>query len=193
MWKREEIQEMLRSIVASPRGIFIFGLLLILGSLYKLSGFIRYDYYVFMFQQLPAGGIGDRYIISIAYRLVGLVTAGGLLLRREWARQIFLCLCIFTLATLYWKHPYSVFENIAIYQEWLAGINELPKGTITESTYPIYPQDLGGYQLARPEIPRTARVLHSLIDLVFCGSAIYYFTRKNIFSVFKNKSHESRA
>ncbi len=178
---------MLRSITGQPRGIVIFGLLLILGSLYKLSGFLRYDYYVFMFQQLPAGGVGDRYIISIAYRIVGLITAGGLLLRKEWARQLFLTLCIFTLATLYWKHPYAVFENIAIYQEYSAGINALPPGTVTESSYPIYPVERGAYALRRPLIPRLAQILHSLIDLVFCGWAVYYFTRPGVCAAFRKE------
>lgn len=175
---------MLRSIIAPPRGIAVFGLLLILGSLYKLFGFIRYDYYVFMFQQLPVGTINDRYIISIAYRVVGLITAGGLLLRREWARQLFICLCVFTLVTLYWKHPYAVFHNIAIYQEYTAGINDLPRGTITDTIYPLYPEDLGQYRLQRPTIPRVSRILHSLIDLIFCGSAVFYFTRPRIGALF---------
>lgn len=176
---------MLRSIGGQPRGIYIFGLLLILGSLIKLFGFLRYDYYVFMFQQLPAENVGDRYIVSIAYRLVGLITAGGLLLRKEWARQLFLTLCIFTLVTLYWKHPYRVFQNISIYQEYTAGINVLPAGTVTESSFPIYPEDLGAYQLKNPSIPRITQILHSLIDLVFCGGAVYYFTRPRVRGAFK--------
>ena len=177
---------MLRAIGRPPRGIFLFGLLLILGSLYKLYGFIRYDYYVFMFQQLPAGSVGDRYLISIAYRLVGLIAAGGLLCRKEWARQLFLALCIFTLATLYWKHPTTVFENISIYQEYIAGINTLPAGTVTESTYPIYPEDLGNYALKNPHIPRITQILHTLIDLVFSGSAVYYFFRRDVRAAFKD-------
>lgn len=176
---------MLRSIIAPPRGIAVFGLLLILGTLYKLFGFLRYDYYIFMFQQLPVGSINDRYIISIAYRVVGLITAGGLLLRCEWARQLFICLCVFTLLTLYWKHPRDVFHNIAIYQEYTSGINALPAGTVIEMAYPIYPEDLGNYRLQRPLIPFWSRVVHSLVDLVFCGSAVYYFTRRHVGAAFK--------
>lgn len=179
---------MLRSITGSPRGITVFALLLIAGSLYKLSGFINYDYYIFMFQQLPTGQVNDRYIVSVAYRIVGLITAGGLLARREWARQLFLCLCGFTLMTLYWKHPYQVFVNIAIYQEWLQGLNEFPAGTNVTFAFPLYPESLQGYQLKHPLIPRLSWIGHSLIDLVFCASAGYYFTRARVVEIFKRQS-----
>ncbi|MBZ0166783.1 MAG: hypothetical protein K8I00_08240 [Candidatus Omnitrophica bacterium] len=179
---------MLRSITGHPRGITIFALLLIAGSLYKLSGFINYDYYVFMFQQLPTGQVNDRYILSLATRGVGLITAGGLLARREWARQLFLCLCVFTLITLYWKHPYRVFENIAIYQEWLQGLNDFPAGTNVTFAFPLYPESLQGYGLKNPLIPRLSWIVHSLIDLVFCASAVCYFTRARVVEMFQEKS-----
>lgn len=179
---------MLRGINSKPKGIVIFAFLLIIGSFYKLFGFLNYDYYVFMFQQLPSGSINDRYIMSVAYRLVGIVVAFGLIARKEWARQLLLCLCAITILTIYWKHPYSVFENISIYNEYQRGLNALPPGTIADKfAYPLYPPDMRGYKLVYPWQPKISYGFFMLVDLVFCSSLAYYFTRPHVKSAFLTK------
>lgn len=176
---------MLRGIKSKPKGIVIFAFLLIAGSIYKLSGFMNYDYYVFMFQQLPSGSINDRYIMSVAYRIVGISVAVGVMAHKEWARQGLILLSIITLLTVYWKHPFSVFENISIYNEYLKGINTLPAGTIVNQfAYPLYPSDLQGYKLVYSWNPKVSYVFFMLVDILFSSSILFYFTRKEVKKVF---------
>lgn len=176
---------MLRSIKRKPRGVIVCAALLILGSLYKLFGFISYDYYVFMFQQLPSGQINDRYIMSVGLRIVGLVTALGLMCHRGWARRVMLFLCFSTIVTIGWKHPYSVFENISIYWEYQKGINQLPAGTITDQfAYPLYPPDISRHRLMNPTHPKISQIAYIVIDLVFCVSMLWYFCQPRIRKLF---------
>jgi len=172
---------MLRGIKSKPKGILIFAFLLIAGSIYKLSGFMSYDYYVFMFQQLPSGSINDRFIMSVTYRIVGICIAIGIMAHKEWSRQGLIFLSIITLLTVYWKHPFFVFENISIYTEYQKGINTLPIGTnVNQFAYPLYPSDLHGYKLVYPWNPKVSYVFFMLVDILFSSSMLYYFTRKEV-------------
>ena len=145
-----------------PRGLCIFCVLLIVGSLDKLWGFLNYEYYRFMFQQFSEQAILLRYIGSIALRLVGLSIATGVILLKDRFRKALLILCLYTLCSLYWKHPFFVFENIARYTEQLF-LNKMGFG---ELTYPAYPW--------------ISLIFHYMIDIVFSGSALYYFTRPKV-------------
>lgn len=176
---------MLRGIKSKPKGIAIFAFLLIAASLYNLSGLLNYDYYVFMFQQLPSGMINDRYILSIGSRVIGIIVAIGLMMRKEWARQLIIFFCSITILTFYWKHPYYVFENISIYNECQRGINSFPRGTILDQfAYPLYPPDMHKYKLVYPWQPKISHLFYTSVDLLFCASLLFYFTRKEVRKVF---------
>jgi hypothetical protein len=177
---------MLRAIKYKPRGVIVFAMLLILGSLYKLMGFLDYDYYIFMFQQIPLEKIQYRFVMSVGLRVVGIFTAFGLMCHNKWARYMLLFLCVTGILTIYWKHPYSVFENVNIYLEYQRGLNTLPLGTITDQfVYPLYPSDLGNYQLVRPSYPKISMYTFIGIDVIFCASMLWYFTRPRIRALFK--------
>ena len=145
-----------------PRGVVIFCTLLILASIYKLWGFLNYGYYRFMFQQLTEQTIFARYCVSVTLRLAGLVIAVGVLFLKDNFRKLFLLLSLLTLCTLYWKHPFFVFENIAKYTEHLF----LNKMDVRELTYPIYLW--------------ASIIFHYMVEIIFSGSALYYFTRTEI-------------
>lgn len=145
-----------------PRGVAIFGVLLILGSVYKLWGFLNYDYYRFMFQQLSEEMIRIRYFFSISLRFAALIIATGVLLLKDTFRKLLLLLCLFTICFIYWKHPFFVFENISRYTEQ----QFLNKTVIEELRYPLHPW--------------ISLIFSYLMDIIFSGSAIYYFTRPNI-------------
>lgn len=146
-----------------PAGIVLFGVFLILGSIYKLWGFLNYDYYRFMFQQLPSEQIiFMRYLGSVTLRLVGLIVATGILLLNDFFRKSFIILCVLTLCTLYWKHPFFVFENIARHTE-----EQFFHKTVTG-------------ELAYPLQPWITMIFNYLVDILFCGSALFYFTQPKI-------------
>lgn len=69
--------------------------------------------YVEMFSYLPPAVVSLRYAASWAVRLAGFACAAGLLLRREWARRAAIALELFTLATLWWKHPAPAIARVA--------------------------------------------------------------------------------
>ena len=143
-----------------PPGVIILGALLMLGSIYSLWGILDFDYYRFMFQQLPEPFIWIRYVASIIFRLVSLTAAVGVLLLKDIFRKLAIGLGLWTLATLYWKHPFYVFNNI--YQ----GQQE-----IFLNKNPIFPWIALGFYYA--------------IDIIFSISFIYYFTRPKVKAYFK--------
>jgi len=145
-----------------PRGVIVFGVLLIVGSIYKLWGFLSYDYYRFMFQQLPESIILVRYCSSIMLRLAGLTAATGVLLLKDGFRKFFVLLCLFTLCSIYWKHPFYVFENISRHTER----QFFNTTTVEELTYPLHPW--------------ISLIFHYAVDIIFSGSALFYFTRPKI-------------
>jgi hypothetical protein len=149
-----------------PRGIIIFCVLLMLGSLYKLWGLWNYDYYRMMFQQLTEQEIFLRYCISVLLRLVGLVIAVGVLLLKNVFRKALLLLCSLTLCLLYWKHPFYVFENIAHFNGQL------------------FFDKMIAAELSRPIYLWISLIFYYILDIVFAVSMLYYFTRQRIKELF---------
>ena len=145
-----------------PQGVILFGVFLILGSIYKLWGFMDYDYYRFMFQPLSEKAIYIRYIGSVTLRFVGLIVATGVLLLNDVFRKYFIALCVLTLGMLYFKHPFSVFENISRYTEQ----QFFQRAVTGELTYPL-----------RPWI---SLIFSYAVDIIFYGSALVYLTRPKV-------------
>lgn len=69
--------------------------------------------YAEMFAYLPPAAASLRYAESWAVRLAGIGCAAGIVLRREGARRAAIGLELFTLATLWWKHPAPAIEAVA--------------------------------------------------------------------------------
>ena len=145
-----------------PEGVDVFAFLLVFASFYKLYGFLDYDYYQFMFQQLPEDMIRLRYSLSIALRLMTISIAIGLILLKELSRKALLCLGWLTLMTLYWKHPFYVFENIAA----------LTQKQLAEQT-------------GAPDFfPWVSFTFFVALDIIFTASYLYYFNKKTIKPLF---------
>ena len=68
--------------------------------------------YTHIFAGLPQELIRLRYSASVASRVVVILACLGTATRRNIFRQVLLAYAVFTLLIMYWKHPYSVFENI---------------------------------------------------------------------------------
>lgn len=147
-------------------GIILFGVFLIITSFLQIQKFSSFNNYRSIFAHLPDNWINVRYIISISLRILGFVIGCGLLFRKEFARKLAIYLAIFTICTIYWKHPYEVVANSCriIY-------------------YTMYNQS-GATQFVLPAEVKTvtwlALIVFYLIDIVFFSVLIYYFTRPRI-------------
>jgi len=161
-------------------GTRIFAGLLIGASIYKLSGFLSFAYYKFMFQYMPENLIYLRYVGSIVLRLFGIFLAIKLLAGKEKYRKIFVSLCIITILYTPIKHPYPVFRNIAIFAEKSQGINEYPHGTRFESGLPVFPQIIAAHKIKDPNFPVISMMFYIIIDILFSGCGIIYFTRPKV-------------
>jgi len=150
-----------------PKGVIIFGIILILVSLSQLLWLVNYRYYVYIFHQLPEPLIPLRFLFSNSLRIVGLICGLGILRFKERYRKITLALFWFVIVTVYWKHPYFTFENHLRYME------------------NIY----AAYGLSRlMDLKLFAGICTfaaCALDIIFASSFIYYFSRPKIKMHFK--------
>lgn len=153
-----------------------------------MIGLLNYDYYEFMFQQLPSQAIMGRYLGSVALRGIFIVLAIGLLMNKELARRTLIITSLLNLTMVSVKHPAAVFNNIAIYKEVQQGQNQFPAGTATKDVlYPIYPPSVTNYPLQFPQIPKISRISFIVIDAVFSLILIVYFTRPPVRRYFRHE------
>lgn len=86
--------------------------------------YLDYQYYANVFKGLPELLIKFRFAFSISLRLLIVVSGVGVLLRRNFARLLAIIYSLFTIGTVYWKHPYHTFENVFM---WQAANGTLPQ------------------------------------------------------------------
>lgn len=157
-----------------PIGLFIFGWLLILSSLVHLHTYIfGYVWLCKIFDYWPSWLVNTRYCFSIVQRIAGLVAGIGLLYGNKVSRQIAMVIAIFTILTLYWKHPYQAFLNhCQMLDQQFSGI--------------FTSQHIWNMSFVRLCIP--ALITHCLLDILFCGSLLYYLTRPSVKEYFEQSS-----
>lgn len=146
------------------KGVMIFGILLILSSLMHMQKLVvdcglYADYYAY----LPPGMALARYCFSWFQRICGILAGAGILARKEIARKLAFAIGGFTLATVYWKHPYAA---VKLHVEYLD-------------------KQFFGYSLSQAGAPFSSIVLYSVIGLILCdiifwGAFFYYFTRPSV-------------
>jgi len=115
-------------------GLWAIAVILMATSVYDLLTFTDYDYIRAVLAQLSEPLFHARYAFSIFLRFAWIAISVGLLLLRPWARMSAIYLSLFTVATIMWKHPYYVFENIAIMVE-----QQGAQAPISHLQYPDYP------------------------------------------------------
>jgi hypothetical protein len=158
------------SVKKRSKGVTIFGILLIVSSLWELKNLADFNYYLFLFQQLPEQAIRVRYFGSITLRMLGLVSGIGILGLRNIFRKIAISLNWFTILTIYWKHPIYTLRNI--YKGYLEQIVNIMVFTKYGPNFPIdriYEKSL-----------LVASTFLNVVDLVFAFSLIYFFTRPTV-------------
>jgi hypothetical protein len=159
-------------------GIRVIAFLLVAGGIYHFFGIRDYRFYHFMFQQLPEDLIRTRYVLSLCFRGITIIAGVGLWLRREMFRKLTIGLCLWTLLIVYFKHPFYVFKNLAIYSE-----------------YQVWDTS-GHYPLEYPLHPYISMYFYYALDIIFSVAVIYYLRRPRVKELFrkpsKNRSNRSR-
>ncbi|MFH0827134.1 MAG: hypothetical protein V1923_04550 [Candidatus Omnitrophota bacterium] len=147
-----------------PKGIVVFGVLLILGSLYETAALFSpgfFTYYKSLFPELSAFLLGARLSLSVIRRSCGLLLGWGLLKRKESLRKITILWGYFILATLYWRHPLPALQRHA----------RFVLTTLTQSTG----NDVWMQGNMENAVTIGALILCFLGDIVFWAALICYF------------------
>lgn len=162
------------------KGVTIFGILIIVTSLLQMRTLLNFSYtnYVYTFSTfLPEEIILMRYFASWSLRIVGLVSGIGILFLNNKCRKMALYLFFFTICTIYWKYPYFVFVNQAPYLDQML----LPRLRLHLGYgFPTFSSVVGG-----------SVVCARIMDILFAGIFIYYFTRPKVKKQFNATSEEN--
>ncbi|HLF18152.1 MAG TPA: hypothetical protein VI749_04565 [Candidatus Omnitrophota bacterium] len=161
-------------ISKKPRSLslLIICSLLATSCVYDFFNLVDYGYQRQLFLPMPEWVFQVRFCFSILLRSALIAISVGLIYRNELARKAVIAIAVFTIATIYWKHPYYVFENIAI---------------MVEQQYFGAPIK----QLQFPEFPRISMLVYIAVDLIIAGVLIYYFTLPSVVRFYKKD--ESKA
>jgi hypothetical protein len=143
-------------------------ILSIIVILYALQSFPNLDFaaYAIKFNPLPEKLIFGRYLLSIAIRIFLLIAGIGVLFRKDIFRKSVIFICLFTIGTIYWKHPFICFKNSLMFDinHGLLSVNLIPKIDM---------------------IAWICVVICYMIDISIAIFLIYLFTRPKIKGQFK--------
>ena len=99
--------------------------------LYSFQGMptIDFDSYAIKFYPLPEKLILLRHVFSIALRIFIFITGLGILLRKDIFRKSVLFVSLFTICTVYWKHPFLCFKNSLMFniRQGVLSVDLMPK------------------------------------------------------------------
>jgi len=150
-----------------PIGLLIIAILLILTSSAQLTiELSRVKLYMAQLYPLPLSLIVLRYFITVMLRMVGLACGIGVLFFSNVFRKLLILLCSLTIVTIYWKHPFFIFEKMYWQAQAMYFNAQIPE-----------PANLW----IRPWI---AWLMVCLIDVIFAGIIIFYFTRPKVKELF---------
>ena len=150
-----------------PIGLIIFATLLILTSLAQLAiELSRAKLYIAQLYPMTLNLILPRYLVTVTIRIVGLACGIGILALNNFFRKLLILLCISTIVTIYWKHPFFIFEKM--YRQ--LHINYLQARIPEPASLWIWPW--------------FAWLTVCLIDVIFASVVIFYFTRPRIKALF---------
>lgn len=159
-----------------PKGVMIFGALLVITSLIQMRTFIVYSrlgYYDFLFQPLPESVIFIRGFCTAILRIAGFASGVGILCGREIFRKTALAVAVVTVLTFYLKHPYYAVRKHA---EVTAQLVAMKTGAfkVTEASMVDF-------------IAKSSVFALWAIDVGFAVAVIYYFTRPQVRQWFKER------
>jgi len=149
-----------------PKGVIIFGILILLGAALQIKG-LSIASYNFLFGPLPKTIIIFRFVITVMMLILGIVTAIGIILRKEIFRKLVLLIGYYILYNYLIEGPLIVYRNLPKY------INQI----IVAAGAPLEPRVY--------IILWTPIIVSFLIEFVFGLSLVYYFSRPKIKEKFK--------
>lgn len=147
-------------------GVTVFGVLLIVTSLSQMGMLTEFSRYKIIFQHIPENILLARYALSWSLRIVGLACGFGLLNLKDAFRKIGLGLNIFTILTIFGKHPFTGYKNHIEYmaQQGFIHINSI----------------LFALKIPYEALIWVCVIVTSAVDLIFAISFIYFFTRPSV-------------
>ena len=145
------------------RGVTVFGVLLVLGSLFQIwilwsAGYAHYSY---LHQEYSSNVIYLRYIVSWVVKIIGLILGVGILRLNDWCRKLAIINCILLILTVHLKHSYPAYSLHLKYLDQMTGGGAYP-GMSFESL--IWP----------------ALIAQRSLDIIFGIALIYFFTRPSV-------------
>jgi hypothetical protein len=145
--------------------IIILSIVVILYSLQGLPN-LNFAAYAIKFQPISEKLIFGRYLLSLALRTI-LFTAGiGILFRKDIFRKSIIFISLFTICTIYWKHPLLCFKNSLMF--------DINHGVLSVSLLPKIDM-----------IAWICVVICYMMDISIAVFLIYLFTRPKIKEQFK--------
>lgn len=127
-------------------------------DLWNISHFERYR---FVFQYLPQDAVLLRYKFSLAFRAAILISAIGILFRKDIFRKLIIGLSFFTIITIYWKHPIGCYRHI---------FRKMTESGLIQSS------PLEAYNV----FPWVMMACSYIVDLSIAAVIIYFFTRPSV-------------
>ncbi|MFH1415447.1 MAG: hypothetical protein ABIH89_05125 [Elusimicrobiota bacterium] len=150
----------------TPRAaVIVIGILYIIGPVIHMHKlYVDRDMYFQVYEYM--GWLATvRYLFSWFQRILGIITAIGIMHFKEIYRKILICICLFTIITVYWKHHYPAF---------------LEHTKKLDQKYGFFLNTGLSYET----ITVISIIVHSLLNVVFCVAVIYCLTRPSIKKVF---------
>jgi len=145
-----------------PKGVIIFGVMLAIASLSRLSWIFNYSYYKVIFHQLPDALIPVRYFFTIISKMAGLICGIGILSFKEIYRKLTVWLFTLTFLTTFWRHPYFSVENSV------------------RSIWDIQLAVKFGRLINLASLTKICFVTICFADMLFTVGVIYYLTRPKL-------------
>lgn len=153
-------------------------IVLVIGWLYILAQpslmytlIVQKDWYYGLFTYMPLWLVNARYSFSWFQRIFCIVIGVGLIHFKEIYRKITIWFCVFVMATLYWRHPYSAFlEHTRILDRKYGYLLKTPPEMNFKITFEL---------LTIPSI-----IAQCLVDIAFCSMIIYLLTREPVKKLF---------
>jgi uncharacterized membrane protein YphA (DoxX/SURF4 family) len=147
----------------------ILGLMYLVSSLIQMQVLImKKQWYFEIYGHMPLWLATVRYGFSWFQRIAGIMAALGLLTFNKIGRWIAIGISIFTMATIYWKHPYSAFLAHA-------------QGLDRQYNYLSLNNNFG---VSFESLALAAMLVQYALDIGFCLSVLYILSRPRIKSVF---------
>lgn len=151
-----------------PSGVLFFGIGLIVTSLLQMQVLADRQRYWRLFGELPSSLIAIRYTASWLIRIVGLVSAIGLLLRRPLCRKIIMALAGATIIATPWKHPYHAFAR---------HIDDLTRQLPAFTQILQFLQDSG---IARSTMTWIVVIVMWMLEIILASLLLWYFSRPHV-------------